>query len=272
MRSARRVVAALVGVGLVAAACVKVPYTNRKQFSLIPNGVMNNLGASSYDEILAQSTVTKKGADVDKLRQVGRRISTAADQPDYAWQFNLLADDVVNAWCLPGGYIGFYSGILPVLRSEAGMGFVMGHEVGHALARHSSERMSQQLALAGGMTVLDIFISGSGKVTEEQRALILAGVGLGAEVGLSLPFSRTHEKEADVIGLMLMAESGYPPGESIAVWDRMEEVSGGSPPVFLSTHPTYQARQDNQKEWMPEARKRFKRNRLERDTRLILWQ
>lgn len=245
----------------VAAACVKVPYTNRSHLNLVPDATMNSLGASTYQEMLGQSrVVSKSNADAEKLRAVGRKIAKAADQDNFAWQFSLIDDPQVNAWCLPGGYIGFYTGILPVLQNEAGMAFVMGHEVGHAVARHGAERMTQNLAVAGGLGVLEVFLTNRSQVSEQQRGLILGALGLGANVGVLLPFSRTHESEADVIGAMYMAASGYPPAESLKVWDRMSAAGGARGPAFLSTHPTPETRKENLLEWLPEARKRYGRS------------
>ncbi|MCB9665644.1 MAG: M48 family metallopeptidase [Alphaproteobacteria bacterium] len=220
---------------------------------------MNQLGAQAYADALAEGSVVKKSPDLARLRAVGGRISSVAQRDEYAWEFSLIEAETINAWCLPGGYIAFYTGILPVLRSEAGMAFVMGHEVGHALARHSAERMTQSLGVAGAITLVDLFLSGGTELTETQRGLIVGALGLGAEIGVMLPFSRSHEKEADIVGMMLMAEAGYPPVESIEVWKRMEAVAGKGPPAFLSTHPSNDARIDNQKEWMPEARKKYQR-------------
>jgi predicted Zn-dependent protease len=261
MAARSRKIAAGLAVALVAVACVKVPYTGRMQFNLIPKGVMNNIGKTSYDEMLTSSKLVPRGADVDTLKRVGGRVSKVADQPDFDWQYALIQSQEINAWCMPGGYIGFYTGILPVLQNEAGMGFVMGHEVGHAVAHHGAERMSEQLLLVGGLAGLDVFLGGATKVSPEQRALIMAAAGGVAQLGVILPFSRAHEKEADTIGLMLMSEAGYPPAESIRVWDRMAAATGSAPPAFLSTHPSNAARQDNLQEWMPEAKKRFLRNK-----------
>lgn len=266
-----RTAAVVAGVALIAVACAKVPYTNRKQFTIIPAKTMQALGAQTYDEMLAAAKVVKDGEDVETLRRVGKKVAKVANQEDFAWKFNLMKDAEINAWCLPGGYIGFYTGILPVLNNEAGMGFVMGHEVGHAVARHGAERMSQQLALTGGLSVLDMVISGSGKVSEQQRGVIMGALGLGAEFGVMLPFSRAHEKEADIIGMMYMAEAGYPPAESVKVWDRMAAVTGKGGPAFLSTHPSFDARKEAQQEWMGEAKKRFARAKGSDDTRKAIW-
>lgn len=271
MSAATRSVALCAASVLVAVACVKVPFTERKQFNLIPAGMMNNIGQQSYADVLAESKVEKKTADAEVLTRVGKRISTVADQPDYDWSYSLIVSEEANAWCLPGGYIGFYTGILPVLENEAGMAFVMGHEVGHAVAHHGAERMSEQLAVMGGLSLLDIFISGNGKMTEEQRGLIMAAAGLAGQGLVILPFSRTHEKEADIIGMMYMADAGYPPGESMAVWDRMAAMAGKGPPAFMSTHPSFEARKENQQDWLPEAKKRYTRHKLDADTRATLW-
>lgn len=270
-RSFRRVALALATATAVLVACHKVPFTGRLQFNLVPDGIMNMLGKQTYTSQLSEVQVVRAGDDSQTLRTVGKSIARQANQPEYEWEYALIDESTVNAWCLPGGKIGFYTGILPVLKNEAGMAFVMGHEVGHAVARHGSERMTQQLALIGGLAGLEIFMASQKKLTPGQQAAILGAVGLGAEVGVILPFSRAHESEADVIGLMYMAGAGYPPEESIRVWDRMGEVSGQGPPVFLSTHPSHEARQRNLSEWMDNAKKRYARNKLPRNTLAALW-
>ena len=253
-------------------SCSKAPVTGRKQYNIVPDSIMLPLGKSAYQDILADVRVEKGTEDHDTLKRVGKRVSSAANQADYKWRYSLIKDDSINAWCLPGGKIGFYQGILPVLRNEAGMAFVMGHEVGHATANHGAERLSQKLTLLGGLAALSIYVDGQDKLSDEQRGLLIAALGAGATVGYILPFSRKHEKEADVIGLMYMAKAGYPPGESIKVWDRMARQTGGSSmPTFLSTHPSHTQRQANLREWMPKARKRYQRNKLSRDTQEVLW-
>lgn len=256
---------------LVVVACQKVPVTGRRQFNLVPNSLMMGVGKSSYAAMLGEATVTRSGPDHQVLQRVGGRISKVANEPSYAWEYALLDSPDVNAWCLPGGYIGFYTGILPVLESEAGMAFVMGHEVAHATAHHGAERMSQQLALIGGLGGLELFLANRTELDAEKRAIILGAVGLGAEVGVLLPFSRTHEAEADVIGMMYMARAGYPPAESKEVWTRMGELSPSSVPTFLSTHPSHKQRKANLQEWLPTATKKYQRNKLPGNTLSPIW-
>jgi predicted Zn-dependent protease len=252
-----------VGVAVLAlVACQKVPYTGRPQFNLVPDSIMRGVGKSSYQSVLAEERVQKAGDEVDVLNRVGRRIAKVANEPDYDWTYTMVDKDEVNAWCMPGGYITFYTGILPILQHEAGMAFVMGHEVGHAIAHHGAERMSQQLALIGGLAGLEIYMANATELKPKDRAIVLAALGVGTEVGVLLPFSRTHESEADVIGMMYMARAGYPPGESTDLWDRMEAASPASLPAFLSTHPSNEARKQNLREWMPRAKKKFEREPL----------
>ncbi|MCO4745454.1 MAG: M48 family metallopeptidase [Proteobacteria bacterium] len=266
-----RTLAALASAALIAAACVKVPYTGRKQLNVIPDKLMNGLGKQSYSGMLQGVTVKKKGSESAVLTRVGREISRVANKPDFDWQFAMIEDPALNAWCLPGGYIGFYTGILPVLKNEAGMAFVMGHEVGHATARHGSERLSQNLAVMGGLAGINLILSGNKKMNDQQRGIVMGALGLGAQYGVMLPFSRAHETEADVIGTMYMANAGYPPAEGIKVWERMAEQAGAQPPEFMSTHPAHDRRQANIREWLPQARKRYERNRIDRDTLETLW-
>ncbi|MBW1880399.1 MAG: M48 family metallopeptidase [Deltaproteobacteria bacterium] len=267
-----RATAIVIGLTTLALACSRAPYTKRIQFNLIPNGIMNGIGKTAYTSMLGENKVARGSDNARTLTQVGRRIASAADEPKFKWEYSLIQEDTVNAWCLPGGKIGFYTGILPVLENEAGMAFVMGHEVGHATARHGAERLSQQLALLGGLVGLEVYLSNESQLTTAQRAAILGAIGLGAEVGVMLPFSRAHESEADIIGLMYMSNAGYPPEESVKMWDRMAALGGSSMPTFLSTHPPHEKRKENLREWMPKARKRYQRNALNHDTLVTLWE
>lgn len=253
-------------------ACANVPITGRKQFNIVPEEVMNNLGKQTYVSMLQETRVIESGRSDEVLERVGGRIAKVAREPSFDWQFSLLDEETINAWALPGGYVAVYRGILPVLRNEAGMAAVVGHEVGHATARHGAERLSQNLAVTGGLLGLQAYLGGRGDLNADQQQTILAAIGLGAQVGVLLPYSRTHEAEADVIGMMYMARAGYPPAESIALWKRMEGAhEGPRPPTFLSTHPDPQARRENLREWLPRANKRYRRNALDADTQATLW-
>ena len=256
-----------------AIGCSRAPVTNRVQFNVVPDPLMTDIGTTAYREMLAGERVRRNTPDADTLQRVGRKISKVARKPSYRWRYALIDEpDTINAWCLPGGKIAFYTGILPVLENEAGMGFVMGHEVGHAMAHHSAERLTQQATVLGGMAALYLYLDQNSEMPKRSRDVLLAALGLGLEVGVLLPFSRKHEKEADVIGMMYMARAGYPPEESINVWTRMREEAGRSAlPSFLSTHPGHNQRKKNLREWMPSAKKRFARNRTKRNTLEPLW-
>ena len=253
--------------------CSRAPFTNRIQLNLVPDPLMNELGAATYVEMLGGLKVDRKSSDAQTLKKVGRRISRVAKKPSYRWRYALVKDDdTLNAWCLPGGKIAFYSGILPVLENEAGMSFVMGHEVGHAMARHGAERISQQATMIGGLTALYLYIDNKSDMPDQAKNMLMAALGVGVELGVMLPFSRAHEKEADVMGMMYMANAGYPPQESIEVWNRMSRERGGiEMPAFLSTHPSHSQRKQNLREWMPAANKKYARNKLQRDTLSKLW-
>ena len=263
----------MAAVFLLSTACSRAPVTHRMQVNAIPEPLMSSLGASAYGEMLRGSTIQREHPDAKTLKRVGKKISRIARRSDYRWRYALIEDDdTINAWCLPGGKIGFYTGILPVLHNEAGMGFVMGHEVGHALAHHSAERVTQQATVLGGLTALHLYLDRNSEMPKAAKDMLLGALGLGIEIGVLLPFSRAHEKEADIIGMMFMARAGYPPEESIQVWSRMNQAHGNNgTPTFLSTHPSHKDRKKNLREWLPAARKRFERNRGNRDTLTPLW-
>ncbi len=258
----------------LAVSCTKVPITGRRQLNMVPDAIMLPLGASTYDSMLSSLRVAQRGEQNALIQRVGQRLARAVESDPYEWEYALVRDDdTVNAWALPGGKLAIYSGILPVCRNEAGLAFIMAHETGHVLARHGSERISHQLAVLGGLAGLYLYLDNKTQLDTEQQAIILAAVGLGAEVGLVLPFSRQHEREADVIGLLTMARAGYPPEEGLAIWERMEQAEAGSVlPEFLSTHPSHDSRERNLEGWLDKAERRYERNKLARDTTAVLWE
>lgn len=232
-------------------ACATVPYTDRKQFNLISPDQEIKMGAEAYQEILRKNALSDNASYQRRVREIGDRIKKAADKPAYDWAFNVLKGEEVNAFCLPGGKVAFYEGIIPLCEDDNGIAVVMGHEVAHALAHHGAERMSQGL---GASLVGEILSEGLSSKSPEVQQNVMQLYGLGAQVGVILPFSRKHESEADKIGLILMAKAGYDPRAAVSFWERMAKHSEGKkPPPFLSTHPSDAQRVENIKEWLPEA-------------------
>ena len=237
--------ASLVLAFLCIASCVSAPYTGRRQLMLVSESDEVGSGQQAYREILRDSVSSADPEALRIVRRVGEKIAVAANKPDYRWEFRVINDpDMVNAFCVPGGKVAVYTGIFPIARDEAGLAVVLGHEVAHALLRHAGERMSQSEILGAGMT-----LAGVSGVNPQ----ILQALGLGASVGLVLPFSRSQESEADHVGLILMAKAGYDPRVALDVWDRMARKEKGAPPAFLSTHPGYETRVEQLRTFMPEA-------------------
>jgi len=233
-----------------ALGCRTSEYTGRRQLLLVDEKTEAQLGQQAYQQALAEQGVSRNPTLVDPVRRVGQRLAAAASKPDYKWEFNVIESDTVNAWCLPGGKIAFYTGIYPVLQDEAGMAFVMGHEIAHALLRHGGERMSQNLAAQLGGTLLGSFV---GIKYPEQQKLVMAAYGMGVGLGVLLPYSRKHESEADAVGLELMAKAGYDPRAGVEVWKRMAQFNPKQPPEFMSTHPSHETRIRDLEERMPQA-------------------
>ena len=248
------------------AACKTNPFTGKKVLNFYPNSQIFPMAFAQYDQFLTENNVVEQGADAKMITKVGQRISSAAERwlsanghagylKDYKWEYNLVKDSTVNAWCMPGGKIVFYTGILPITQTERGVAVVMGHEVAHALADHGAQRMSagtlQQLgAVAGNIAIKD----------PQKRNMFNQAYGLGSTLGLMLPFSRGHETEADRIGLQIMAIAGYDPIEAAELWRRMKAKSGGkAPPEFMSTHPSNDTRIANLSAWAPLARDEAKK-------------
>jgi predicted Zn-dependent protease len=240
----------LVLIALLAVACQTVPITGRSQLLLTSEGTEIQLGLTSYTDILKKSKVSQDPALNDQVTRVGRRIAEATGRTDYQWEFKVIEDKQVNAFCLPGGKVAVYTGILPVTRDDAGLAAVLGHEAGHAIARHSGERLTQQLAVQGGLAATQAAILRGDSVTSQ---LILGALGAGATVGLILPWSRQQESEADHLGLVYMARAGYHPQAARDLWVRMASQGGTRQPEFLSTHPAPQTRIAQIEAWIPEA-------------------
>lgn len=236
---------------LALSGCVRAPYTERAQFIIVSESEEAELGVATFDEIKRKSTLVSPSPDLDIIKRVGSRIAAAADKPGYRWEFILIKDKAANAFALPGGKVAFYTGILPVTKDEAGAAVVMGHEVAHALARHGAERLSQREIVSIGQTALMVAIAGKSPVAQDA---LLGAYGIGAQVGVMLPFSRTQESEADKIGLILMAKAGYDPRAAVLFWKRMDELSGGkASPELLSTHPNDQRRIKEIEDFLPVA-------------------
>jgi predicted Zn-dependent protease len=236
-------------------ACATVPYTGRSQLVLMPESQEVQLGVSAYREVLGKAVLVRDPEVLEVVRRVGERIARVADKPTYQWEFSVIDDDsMINAFALPGGKVAVYTGLFEVAQDEAGLAAVVGHEVAHALARHGAERMSQGVLAQLGAVGLSVALGGGDPRTADA---ILQAYGLGAQVGVLLPFGRAQESEADHIGLILMAKAGYDPEAALRLWERMEQLGGKSPPEFLSTHPSYGTRQKDIKRWLPEANRHY---------------
>lgn len=231
-----------------AAGCQQAPVTGRSQLILVEPAQENALGAKAYEETLAKSKLSADAATTAVLRRVGQRIAAQANHPEYQWEFNLLESPEVNAFCLPGGKVAVYTGIIPFCHNEAGLAAVVAHEVAHAMARHGAERMSHGLVVELLATGIQ---AGTAKMNPTAQAGILQAYGVAATVGAELPFSREQEAEADRIGIELMARAGYAPTASVELWKRMAAAEKWRGPAFLSTHPATQSRIDALQSVMP---------------------
>lgn len=249
------------------AACSTVAITNRRQVNFIPNETMFATSLQQYNGFLKQHNVISGTSQAAMVERVGRKIQKAVEKyfsergkssalSGYKWEFNLVEDKQLNAWCMPGGKVVFYTGIIPVCKNETGIAVVMGHEIAHAIANHGSERMTQQMAVQGLGTALSLAMQNKPKQTQ---ALWMQAFGVGSQYGMMLPFSRLHESEADEMGLMFMAMAGYNPNEAVTFWTRMSEMGGKKPPELMSTHPSDATRIRKIKAKLPEAMKYYKK-------------
>lgn len=247
---------------LVIYGCSTVPITNRQRVNIVSDAEILPASFAQYEGFLKENKLSVSASKTQEIREVGRRISRSVDKfmrangmvkeaDSYRWEFNLVEDELVNAWCMPGGKVVFYTGILPICGNTDGIAAVMGHEIAHAFAKHGQERMTsaygQQL---GGMAVA----MGTSGGSEESQLLWNTIYGVGSQVGM-LAYSRLHENEADKLGMVFMLMAGYNGEEAVNVWIRMSEQAGGNaPPEFLSTHPSNQTRIENLRAYLPEAK------------------
>lgn len=246
-------------------ACSTVPLVGRKQVSLLPESNMVEMSLTSYSQFLKENKLSANKEQTDVVKRVGARMAAAVEKylkdngyqnrvADFKWEFNLVDNKEPNAWCMPGGKVVFYTGILPLTKNDAGVAVVMGHEIAHAVARHGNERMSQQMLVQFGGIALSEAIKTK---PEETQALFQSAYGLGTQYGVMLPYSRQHEYEGDKLGLIFMAIAGYNPNEAVGFWERMAANSAGKTPEFLSTHPVEQNRIEAIKSFLPEAMKYY---------------
>lgn len=240
MRMNRRTMLTFAGISgagalLSCCGCKSAPMTGRNQLMLMPETQEISLGLKAYEEVVSAEPASTNATMASLIETVGHRIASVAMRPDFQWEFRLIASPTQNAFCLPGGKVAVYEGILPVCENEAGLAVVMSHEIAHALARHGGERMSQEMAVGGAKEVLDRVLSA--KVPDRQQQIMQA-YGVVSKYGVVLPYNRKQESEADHIGIMLMAQAGYDPNESPRFWTRFGSMGGSTkPPEFLSTHP-----------------------------------
>ena len=247
----------------VLSGCETNPYTGRSQLLMTSVSEEMQLGTQAYNQVKSDPKLkqSQDPREIEPVKRVAARIVEAAKRSKYAemanqfqWEVMIIKDDkTANAFALPGGKMAVYTGIFPMAKTEAGLAAVMGHEVVHALARHGAERMSQ-----GHLTNIGLQVAGAATGAASGSGMLgqatMAALGVGAQVGVLLPFSRKHESEADYVGILLAADAGYDPRESIALWERMEQMSGGGgPSEFMSTHPSHETRIAQLKKWMPEA-------------------
>jgi len=250
----------------VISACSRVLISNRRQLNLIPNSSMLQMSFDQYGQFLEDNIISADQENTAAVKRVGKNIQKAVEQyftenglegdlKNYDWEFNLVESNEVNAWCMPGGKVVFYTGILPLTKDENGIAVIMGHEIAHAIAEHGNERMSQGLMAQLGGVALAVAVN---EKPEETQQLWMSAFGAGAQLGVLLPFSRLHESEADHLGLIFMSMAGYNPNHAISFWKRMAEMKGGqAPPEFMSTHPSDENRIAEIEKLIPKALKYY---------------
>lgn len=269
MRTSKYHITVFLILTLLVLSCSTVAVTGRKQLNLVPRSTMLSMSFQQYDEFLETHKLSSNQQEAQMVKRTGTRIEKAVERyfaernmsgklKDYAWEFNLVESEEVNAWCMPGGKVVVYSGILPVTKDESGLAVVMGHEIAHAIAEHGNERMSHVLVKQLGGMALSKALE---EKPEQTQQLWMAAFGVGAQLGVLLPYSRLHESEADRLGLIFMAMAGYDPNAAVGFWERMAKMKGGqAPPEFLSTHPSGEKRIRNIKSLIPEAMQYYRKS------------
>ena len=253
---------------LLTVSCSTVPVTGRQQLSIIPASQMMSMSYQQYNQFLTENKLSSNKTKTAMIKNVGSKIQKAVEKyfaqnnlsshlKGYQWEFNLVESNDVNAWCMPGGKVVFYTGILPICQTDEGVAVVMGHEIAHAVAEHGGERMSQGLVTQLGGIGLSIALKDKPSETQE---LWMTAFGVGTQLGVMLPFSRLHESEADNLGLIFMAMAGYNPQVAVDFWKRMSaQKNGSAPPEFLSTHPSDDTRIRDLQKLLPDAMKYYKK-------------
>lgn len=261
-KSAGKTMKLLAGMTLLTLyGCASVPLSGRKQLILVSDVEEKKMGATEYEKVLKQtSPLAADDNRSRRVKKVGEKLAAHANRPDFQWEFNTIADDeIINAFCLPGGKVVVYTGILKIAETDDELATVMGHEIGHAIGRHGAERISQGIVMRTGGAVL---LAALGKKDATTQKAVSEAYGTGAAVGILLPFSRKHEQEADYIGLILMAKAGYKPQAAVSFWEGMDRATPDkNDPLskFLSTHPAHGKRIADIKGWLPEAEKHYQK-------------
>ena len=272
----KKLVLAIVGIQFLLCSCSRAPVTGRRQLKLVPDSTLNSMGLQAYQEFLSGHRLSQNAQQTQMVKRVGTRIADAVERfsreekpskrskrrDDAKWEFNLIESKEVNAFAMPGGKVAVYTGIMPVVKDDAGLAVVLGHEIAHVIAGHGNERMSQALLAQLGETALSEALA---KNPAETRDLFLKVYGVGTQVGVLLPYSRLHETEADHLGLIFMAMAGYDPQAAVAFWQRMADAGKNKPrpPAFLATHPPSQQRIEDIRQFLPEAMRYYRQHGVE---------
>jgi len=254
-------------VAIVLAGCASVPLTGRNRVMLVSDNEVLSSSLTQYNEYMTTATRSTNSTQTAMVQRVGKKIAAATEQflianglssevAQYSWEFNLVKDDEMNAFCMPGGKIVVYEGIMKLCKTDDDLAVVIGHEVAHAVAKHSNERLSQQMLASYGSAILDAALSTR---SEAARQLGQTVYGLGANYGVMLPYSRKHELEADRMGLIFMAMAGYDPSVAVTFWQNMSAASNTAIPTFLSSHPSDAKRITSIQKYLPEAQQYYKK-------------